>query len=91
MKIKDIFQNNQKNYTNKTEEGIKRRIHGASKMLDDIRTRIEEERKEIEKDSEKTDLMDQCEGQSDGLINKFQALKQQLIAKRDQLEAELGM
>jgi hypothetical protein len=30
--------------------------------------------------------MEQCIGQSDGLIDKLQDLKQQLIAKKNQLE-----
>ncbi len=35
--------------------------------------------------------MDECEGQADGVIEKLQDLKLQLIAKRNQLREELGL
>jgi hypothetical protein len=34
--------------------------------------------------------MEECEGQADGVIEKLQDLKSQLIAKRNQLKEELG-
>jgi hypothetical protein len=35
---------------NRAEENIRRRINGASKMLDEFKKRMDEQRKEIEKD-----------------------------------------
>lgn len=60
-------------------------------MLDDIKGRIEREREETRRDSDKMDLMEQCEGQTDGVINKLQELKKQLIEKKEKLRRELGL
>jgi hypothetical protein len=35
--------------------------------------------------------MEDCEDQADGVIEKLQDLKSQLIAKRNQLREELGL
>lgn len=37
------------------------------------------------------ELMEECEGQADGVIEKLQDLKLQLIAKRNQLREELSL
>ncbi len=49
-KIKEMFTNDKKNFTNKTEENIRRRIQAAGKLLDGIKERIEAEREEIKSD-----------------------------------------
>ena len=85
-----MFTNEKKNFTNKTEVNIRRRIQAASKLLDEIRSRIESESKEIKSDTDKMELMEDCEGQADGVINKLQDMKQQLISKKNQLRKELG-
>jgi hypothetical protein len=49
-KIKEMFTNDKKNFTNKTEENIRRRIQAAGKLLDGIKERIEAEKEEIKSD-----------------------------------------
>lgn len=39
----------------------------------------------------KREVMEECEGQADAVINKLDDIKQQLLNKKNQLKRELGL